>query len=102
MELEIRMSHILRIWWAYFWRNLIAIVASGIISALVGAVLGIILSRSGIDFEAARPYFTVLGLAIGLAVSIVPVALILGKDFGDFRLVLVTSAPSRSDSAVQA
>jgi len=89
MELEITWKRAIKVWWAYLWRNLLAIIAGVIIGAIVGAILGVILGTLGASKETIQTVVAPIGFIIGLAVSVVPMKLILGKDFGEFRLVMV-------------
>ena len=92
MELEVTWGRTLRVWWAYLWRNLIAIVAAMVLAVVVGAILGFILGAAGVPPKTIHFIGAPIGFAIGLAISIVPMKLILGKDFGEFRLLLVTKS----------
>lgn len=89
MELEITWGRVLKVWWAYFWRSIIAIVASIIFGGLVGFVLGFIMGAMGVAPHFAKYTIGPLGVIIGLGFSVIPMKMILGKDFGPFRLVLV-------------
>ena len=93
MELEITWSRAVRIWWSYLWRNLIAIVVAMLIGMVVGAVIGFILGTMGVPLRVIQIVVAPIGVVIGLAVSIVPLKMILGKDFGEFRLVLLAKQP---------
>jgi hypothetical protein len=89
MELEITCSRVIRVWWSYLWRNLIAILVSMIVGFIVGFIIGFIMGAMGFSIMAIQLVTAPLGFVIGLAISIVPMKMILGKDFGEFRLVLL-------------
>ncbi|PWW83169.1 MULTISPECIES: hypothetical protein [Prosthecochloris] len=90
MELEITWGRVIRVWWAYLWRNLVAILVATILGAIVGGVMGAILYMSGVtSVETLQLVITPISIAIGLVISLFPIKMILGKDFGEFRLVLV-------------
>ncbi len=89
MELEVTWGRATRVWWSYFWRNLIAIVAAMIIGGIIGGILGFVMSMAGMSVTAIQLVATPIGMVLGLGISIVPVKMILGMDFGEFRLVLV-------------
>jgi hypothetical protein len=95
MELEITWKRAVAVWWAYLWRNLIVIAIAMIIGGIIGGMLGYIMEMLGASVETIRSISIPLGAIIGLAISIIPVKMILGKDFGEFRLVLV-----KKDSAI--
>jgi hypothetical protein len=105
MELPVTWSRAARVWKSYFWRTLVALLASVILGAIVGGSLGFVMGVMGYSPESIRPVAVVVGLVVGIAVSIVPMKLILGKDFGEFRVVLLakelanTSLTSKSRGA---
>lgn len=89
MELEITWGRTIRVWWSLLWRNLIAIVLAIILGAITGAIIGIVLGMMGVPLNTIRIICAPVGFVIGLAVSIVPLKMILGKDYGEFKLVLL-------------
>src|SRR5947207_1370350 len=48
MEMEITWGNVIRVWWAYFWRNLIALIAAVVIGAIVGGILGFVMGMLGV------------------------------------------------------
>ncbi len=90
MELEVTWGRAVRVWWSYFWRNLITLVVTMIIGAVIGAVLGFAMGAAGVPIQTIQIISVVVGLVLGLGMSVVPMKLILGKDFGEFRLVLMS------------
>jgi hypothetical protein len=64
-----------------------------VVGAIVGGALGIVMILAGYETQeiqaVARPTGAVLGAIIGIGMSIIPVKLVLGRNFGEFRLVLV-------------
>ena len=60
-----------------------------LIGAIVGGILGGILGAMGTSITTVQYIVAPIGFVIGLAVCIIPLKLILGRDFGEFRLVLV-------------
>jgi hypothetical protein len=95
MELEITWRRALRIWWSYLWRNLIAIIVAMLLGGIVGFVIGFILGSLGISVETIQLITAPIGAVIGLVISVFPLKMILGKDFGEFRLVLVKNETDR-------
>ncbi|TKI70041.1 hypothetical protein FCU45_05390 [Sulfurimonas crateris] len=89
MELEVTWKRATRVWWAYLWRNLLALVASVAIGGVIGGILGFIMGSVGISIETIRIVTMPIGFILGLLISIVPIKMILNKNFGEFRLVLV-------------
>jgi hypothetical protein len=63
-----------------------------IVGFIIGFILGLILGIIGI--EPNKSIMLILGIIIGLAISTIPMKMILGKDFGEFRLVLLSKATS--------
>ncbi len=92
MELEVTWGRTARVWWAYLWRNLIAVAAGSLVGIVLGAILGFILGAAGARAETIRLAVFPIGAVVGLLVSIVPIRLILGMNFGEFRLVLLRNA----------
>jgi hypothetical protein len=89
MELEITWKRATRVWWSYLWRNLIAIIIGMLLGGINGFILGFVLSMLGASSETVQFIVMPIGGIIGLLISIVPMKMILGKDFGEFRLVLL-------------
>jgi len=89
MELEITWCRALKVWWAFFWRSLIAMVVASIVGAIVGFFIGLVMGFLGAPPRALAFVAVITGMAIGLGLSVVPMKMILGKDFGRFRLVLI-------------
>lgn len=93
MELEADFGKLLRVWWAHFWRAFLAWIASMIVGFLVGAVVGFILGMMGVPVKVIQIVCFPLGLVIGIAFSFFPIWGIVNKDFGEFRLILVSNQP---------
>ncbi len=91
MEIEITWTHAIRVWWSLFWRNLIAIIVAMLMGGLVGGVIGFVMGLMGFPVRLIQIVCAPIGFIIGIAVSVVPVKMILGKTFGEFRLILVSS-----------
>src|SRR5262245_29729285 len=92
MELEITSGRTIRVWWAYFWRNFVGIVLISCIATLFGLFAGFL----GLDLSSPVMKFglwMVSGI-MALATTLLPIQMILGRDFGDFRLVLLAKEPS--------
>ena len=64
-----------------------------IIGGIVGFILGFIMGALGVSSKVIQMITAPIGALIGLAISLFPLKMILGKDFGDFRLILVSSNP---------
>lgn len=91
MELEVTWGRATQVWFAYFWRNLLALVGGLILGGLLGLLLGVLGKAAGVSDEVGQNISMVIGAVVGLAISIIPIRLILGKDFGEFRLVLLSN-----------
>jgi hypothetical protein len=89
MELEVTWKRASKVWFAYLWRNLLAIIGAVIIGVIIGGLFGFILGMLGASKETIQVVIAPIGFIIGLGISIIPLKLILGKYFGEFRLVLV-------------
>ena len=91
MELEVTWGRAIKVWWAYAWRNFLAIVASVIAGAILGFIAGLIMGAIGAAPSTINIVTVPLGVIAGLAFSIIPMKMILGKNFGEFKLVLIKS-----------
>ena len=89
MELGVTWGRTAKVWWAFLWRNVLAIIAAFVAAMIVGGIIGFILGLLGASLQTVQLIAGTIGFGIGLAISIVPIKLILGKDFGEFRLVLL-------------
>lgn len=94
MELEITWGRVVRVWWSYFWRNLVAILAAMILGGIVGFVIGLTMGMLGASSATVQYVTAPLGGVIGLVLSVIPMKMILGKDFGEFRLLLISKTNS--------
>ena len=91
MELEITWGRFIRVWWAHYWRCLIAMIICFIICSIIGFIIGFVMGMLGASIRMIQVVSFTIGLIIGLGVSLVPMRMILGKDFGEFRLVLISN-----------
>ena len=89
MELEVTWERAVRVWWAFLWRSIVAVFASMLICGILGFVIGFVGTLLHVPIPVLYGLVMILSFGIGLAISIVPLKLILGKDFGEFKLVLV-------------
>ncbi len=89
MEIEITTRRAIRIWWSFTWRNAIATLVTVMISMVIGFFLGMVLALAHVAPLVIRLVAMPIGFVIGLIVTYVPLRLILGMDFGEFRLALV-------------
>lgn len=91
MEIEMTWKRTLPIWWAHLWRSIIAFVASIVAGGMVGFVIGFTLGMMGASNDTIKVVCGFFGGAIGLAFSVVPMKMILGKKYGNYRLVLASA-----------
>ena len=96
MELEVTWKRATKVWWSYFWRSILAIIGAMIIGGFVGGIYGYILGMLGASADTVQLFVAPIGFIIGIGISIVPIKMILGKDFGDFRLVLIEKIPNEN------
>ena len=102
MELEATWNRAIRVWWSLAWRSIIAAIVAMVFGGVVGFIVGVVGAILQLPIQAIQSVAAVLGIVIGLPISVVPIKLILGKDYGEFRLVLLSNAPwqrSAKDSA---
>jgi len=96
MELEVTWSRAVKVWWSYVWRNLIAIIVSMIMGGIAGFIIGFVMTAFGAAEETMKTTVTIVGFIIGVAISIVPMKMILGMNFGEFRLVLLSNEDKKN------
>ncbi len=92
MELEATFKRAIHVWWAFMWRSIIASIVGSILGGILGGILGFIMGSIGFSPGAISFISFILGLAIGLAISVVPVKFILDKDYGEFNLILLSKS----------
>lgn len=91
VELEVTWGRTLRVWWAYLWRNLLAIILSGAVGFVGSLLVTFAMIGAGASHQSAAAVVGPASVVLGLAFSLIPFKLILGKDFGEFRLALVST-----------
>jgi hypothetical protein len=89
MELEVTWGRAIKVWWAYAWRNFLAIIACLIAATILGFIAGLVMGAAGAAPSTIKVVTFPLGFITGVAFSIIPMKLILGKNFGEFKLALV-------------
>jgi len=89
MELEVTWGRAIRVWWAYLWRSLLVGILGMIAGGIVGGIVGLILGVIGVPINVIKIVCGTVGVLIGLPISIIPMKMVLGKDFGEFKLVLL-------------
>ncbi|PWB90216.1 hypothetical protein C5688_11865 [Methylocystis sp. MitZ-2018] len=98
-NIELTPMILLRVWWAYSWRAFFGAFA-------IGCVIGFIIAFVGLALGVDRSNWSVINLVInfpiGLIWSIFAFRMVLAKDFGDFKICLVKSAPSTEKLDVSA
>lgn len=92
MELEVTWKRAAKVWWSYLWRSIIAIIVAMVLGGIVGFIIGFVLGAMGVSTQTIQFITAPIGMIIGLLISIVPIRMILGKDFGEFRLVLLQTS----------
>lgn len=90
--LPVTKNRLLKIWWAHLWRLAVSLLCAQLVMAFIGfAAMAFILKLPMGSAVSKYVSFALHPVAVGLYLlySVVPFSLILGKDFGEFRLVLV-------------
>ena len=88
-EIKATWGHAVRIWWALIWRNVIAVIVTIIVAGVAGFLLGFLLGFLGVPIKIIEVVSGAIGAIIGIAISVVPVKMIIGKNFRNFRLAIV-------------
>ena len=63
-----------------------------IVGGIIGFGVGLIFGIMGIPTETIKIVTGFIGALVGIAFSILPMKMILGKDFGEFKLVLLSKS----------
>ncbi len=85
-ELEVTWSRVLSIWWSYIWRVLLI---SALISAIVGFLAGFVSAFAGM-VELLGYIINIMSFLIGIFVSVGVLKYILNKNFGEFKIKLIS------------
>ena len=93
-EIDPTFTMVLQVWWSYAWRNLLMILVSIVLGAIIGFICGILGAAIGLAPSTIRIVVMPIGFLMGLALSVLPMYWIIGKDYGDFRLILVSNYPT--------
>ncbi len=102
MELEVTWRRAIKVWWSFLWRNLIFILVAALIGWIVGFVFGFLMTLVGFSSPTIQYVTSPISFIIGLCISIIPIKLILGKNYGEFRLVLVRPSSENDHELAQA
>jgi len=78
-----------RVWWALTWRGVVTMFASMVAGGALGGMAGLGVVALGLSPESVGGIASAIGGFLGVAMSVIPVRLVLGMDFGEFRLVLL-------------
>ena len=87
MEMEITWPRLLKLWWGFLWRFVIAIISSFLVGLVFASILTMLMSGAGAGEGSIRLYTYIIGIIITLLFSMVPLRLLIGKTFGDFKLI---------------
>jgi hypothetical protein len=93
-ELKPGVGKTIKIWWAYLWRYFVTAVLSIPVAAAIGYLLIPKLAEHGLQVSFIRVAGYALGAILTLLTPIIPLRLIIGKEFKGFRLALVRSSSS--------
>ncbi len=89
-EIDVTWGRAAKVWWSLVWRTILLSVAAGFVGGIVGSVGAVL----GASQEAVSTLTAFTGLGLGVPIGIWVVKLVLGKDYLDFRLVLVPRTES--------
>ncbi len=91
MEIEVTWNKTIRIWWAWVWRSILLSVAGGLI---IGVLLGIISAVIGVKMPLTS---VILGFFVGLYAAFYMLKRVLNKDFGDFKIALISKSEEKQE-----
>ena len=108
MELKITLGRVIRVWWALLWRYIVLLALLVVFVAGISGICVAVLRDPGpippkVDPMASTlVVFFYMFLAIaGLygVMSVIPVWLVLRKNYGEFRIALVPIKPETPESS---
>lgn len=89
LELNITWKRVMVIWWAFLWRGIIAFIAFHLIAFMLGFIVGFMEGLFKIELKELYYVVNLLCYLTGIILTFYPISAIIGKDFGEFRLVLL-------------
>jgi len=102
IELEVTWARLLRVWWEWFWRNLLTTIGVLIVATVIGALSGVVLGAVGATEDTLQMVAAVIGTLVAVTATVIPLGLILNKDIGGFRLAIVSREDEPGSEAVEA
>ena len=96
MEIEVTWKHVFTVWWAFVWRNIIALVLAIILSIAASAIFALITVSLGMPKEILKIPAILVGMLLGLGATIVPLKFIINKNYKGFRLAIVKTNTEHS------
>ena len=94
MELKVTWSRAINVWLSFIWRNLVAIFLASIVSGLIAFGFALLLPKMGYSVDVVHLFVLPLSIVIAVVSSIIPIKMILNKNYGEFRLVMVSDVES--------
>jgi len=82
-------DRVIRIWWAYLWRNLIAALVSIIIAFIIAIAADFVLRTFQVSETIIKIITMFIVFVVSLIIGIFPMKMIIGKKFRDFSLIIV-------------
>jgi hypothetical protein len=99
IELEPSFGHVFRVWWSYTWRVLLTLIGSMVIGFVIGFVGSYSLGQAGFSQATIQVILAPFCFLIGIGLSMIPIYSILGKDFGSFRVIIVSKEADDNKNA---
>lgn len=90
MEVQATYGNALRIWWAWFWRQMLLMIPLVLVTAfVVGFIVGMLFPAGDGENSAAGFMGGLIGVVVSLGVQIFVIHRLMNKGFGRFRLALM-------------
>ncbi|GHD66022.1 hypothetical protein [Jeongeupia chitinilytica] len=94
MELEMTWRRAIRVWWAYAWRVLVlTLLAGAVFGITAGVIVAILAGNAGASADIPRLALAAFGTLLGAVLSLVSMKCVLGCNFGEFRVALISNTP---------
>ncbi len=94
MEVEVTAYRIIRLGFSFVWRYILALICWAIVAFAGGIALAFLMRLFSVSHDSVDTYIKLFGVVVILVLPVVPIVWMLGRSFGDFRLVLISNKPA--------
>ena len=91
--LPVTKERLLKVWWSHLWRLAIALLCAQLVMTFIGFIAMIFVLKLPMDsaiVKFIKFFLYLVAIAIYMFYSLIPMSLIIGKDYKGFRLVMIS------------